>query len=183
MSFVDIWNQEPWLRLGAVVRAVLVAVIIRRLVWTIMRRRARVAADVPCREASASMEWLMFTRLFQTAIRASHRVVKLWDERDLRCAAQRVYEEPLPELEANKCKTDRCGLPISWIVPRSRTAFGMSANNASVAIDERFCVIATVAAMPLVRWKSAIELRSTKMVHRQSTAAAAIKKLNLGSVW
>jgi len=72
MSIVELWNNEPWVRLGVTIGVALVlAVIIRRLGWVVMRRLARghaVAADV-LRRASAPMEWLIPVLMLMLALR------------------------------------------------------------------------------------------------------------------
>jgi small-conductance mechanosensitive channel len=72
MSIVELWNQQPWMRLGAAVcAALLLALIVRRLGWAMMRRMARghpMAADL-LRRASAPMEWLIPTLMLMLALR------------------------------------------------------------------------------------------------------------------
>lgn len=72
MAIVEVWNQQPWLRLGAAVgAALLAAAITRRIGWAVMRRMAvghPMAADV-LRRASAPMEWLIPTLTLMLAFR------------------------------------------------------------------------------------------------------------------
>ena len=72
MVIVEVWNQQPWVRLGAAVcAALLLALVVRRLGWGVMRRMARghpIAADV-LRRASGPMEWLIPTLMLMLALR------------------------------------------------------------------------------------------------------------------
>jgi hypothetical protein len=83
MSFTELWNQQPWVRLGSAIgAALLVAVVVRRAGWAAMRRLARgcpLAADV-LRRASAPMEWLVPLLMLSVALRfapEAHRLLAL----------------------------------------------------------------------------------------------------------
>jgi small-conductance mechanosensitive channel len=80
MSLTELWNQEPWVRLGgAVCVALLFAVAIRRAGWVVMRRLARgrpLAADM-LRRASAPMEWLVPLLMLSLALRLAPEANRL----------------------------------------------------------------------------------------------------------
>ncbi|MEW5316532.1 MAG: hypothetical protein WDW38_007900 [Sanguina aurantia] len=72
MVIVELWNHQPWVRLGAAVcAALLLALVVRRLGWGVMRRMVLghpIAADV-LRRASGPMEWLIPTLMLMLALR------------------------------------------------------------------------------------------------------------------
>lgn len=74
MSIVALWNQEPWARLGAaVIAALLLALLLRRLGWAAMHRLTRghpVAADL-LRRAGAPMQWLIPTLMLMLAFKVT----------------------------------------------------------------------------------------------------------------
>lgn len=62
MSAIDVWSHEPWLRFGVtVIAALLLALVLRRLIWAVLGRLGRhypLAGDL-LRRASAPAAWVL----------------------------------------------------------------------------------------------------------------------------
>jgi hypothetical protein len=76
---------------------------------------------------------------------------------------ENIHRKPLPERDADHCSTDR---------------YRISLVDLNLTAD-----LNVIAITPALFWKPAHSLLAVKMLHRQSGVAAAIKKLNLGSIW